>query len=150
MADNHKAKAEALMTRSGYARGGATKHHGKTTVNVVVASPPAGGAMPPRPMMPPPGGAPGGPPMMPPHPPMAPPPGAPMGGPGPQAGGPPMPMRAKGGAVSAYSTGHKATMPKSPVDAMKAAGYKTGGKIDDGAGSGEGRLEKIKAYGGKK
>lgn len=146
MADNHKAKAEAMLGRAGYARGGATK--GKhTTVNVVVASPPGGSsgpAMPPHPMLPPAGA-------MPPHPPMAPPGAPPMGAPPP--GGPPPGMmppgpRARGGATP-YSSGKPKPEKKTAVDALRAAGYKTGGKVDDGGLSGEGRLEKIKAYGKK-
>lgn len=109
------------------ARGGRTKkaaHH--TTVNVITA-PPGGGA----------GGPPPGPPMGPP--PMMPPPHPPMGGPppgGPPPGPPPgPPMGPPAGA------GAPMGMPR-----------KTGGRVpmDDGAGGGLGRLEKIKAYGGKK
>jgi len=144
MADGHKAKAEAMLHRSGYARGGATKSK-HTTVNVVVASPPAGGgALPPHPpIMPPPAGA------MPPHPPM-PAPAPPMAGP---PGAPPPGMmppgpRARGGSTP-YVSGKPPVAKKTAVDALRSAGYKTGGKIDAGAGSAEGRLEKIKAYGKK-
>lgn len=111
-----------------YARGGKTKHG--TQVNIAIVSPhgkdkdhegntPTG--IPPMGMPPP---AP-----MPPRPPMAgPPPGGPPGGP---MGGPPMPPR--------------------PPGVMKRGGkvFARGGKVHMTAGSfsGEGRLEKKKAYG---
>lgn len=107
--------------RDGYAKGGAVKGKGKTTVNVIIAGqgggadkmpPPTGG--PPMPMMPP-----AGPPMPPPRPPMLPPTAMPP----PNPGAPPMMGRKDGGRV----------------------GY----PIKDGAGGGEGRKEKIKAYGAK-
>jgi hypothetical protein len=124
--------AKMRLDRPGRKKGGRTKGGGHTKVNVIIA-PQGGGApgagagpamMPPPhpPVVLPPGPPPGGPPVMPPRPPMGPPvgAGAPMG----------MPHKA-GGRV----------------------GRKDGGKvesiIDDGAGSGEGRLEKIRAYGKK-
>lgn len=103
--------------------GGRTKGKG-TNVNIIIAPSPSAGAMPPRPM------------------PMAPPPGGPvglhqgappppMGMPGPAGAPPPMPMgRASGGR------------------AMDGAFKKPGAyPIKDGAGGGEGRLEKVKSYG---
>lgn len=107
-----------------FARGGKAKgkHHKGTHINIAVVAPHGKGAAPDPaatmpPAMPPPGG------MPPPGAgPMAPPPG--MGGP---PGGPPgMPPMKRGGV--AYAKGGKVP--------MKAGGY-----------SGEGRLEKIKAYG---
>ena len=113
--------AKPALKAEKYARGGATKGKGKTTVNVIVAgghgAQPAGGApmgaMPPRPM-PPPGAMPpgaGAPP---------PPPGAGM-----PPGMPPRPpqMAKRGGAIKSTK------------------GY----PISDGAGGGEGRLEKAAA-----
>lgn len=138
--------AAARMDRPGRKKGGRTPH--KHTTNVIIA--PQGGGGPP----------PGGPPMMPPHPPMALPPGPPPGGPpglppGAGPGGPPMPppRPPMGPPVAAGAPGG---MP--PGMPMRAAGGRVGrargGKvesiIDDGAGGGEGRLEKIKAYGHKK
>ena len=117
------------------AKGGATgmkKKGAGNHVNVIVA----GGGQP-RPPMPMPVPAAGGPPgAMPPRPPM-PPPGpvaAGMGGPGgapgpmmpprPGMGAMPMPPRARGGKVESYP-------------------------LETGSGGGEGRLAKIKAYGGR-
>lgn len=113
----------AVSTPS-FARGGRSKGKGKhkgTHINIAVVAPHGKGSDPAASM----------PPEMPPQAPMAPPPG--MGPPG--AGAPPgmppgpgMPPMKRGGA--AYAKGGKVP--------MKA-----------GAGTGEGRLEKIKAYGKK-
>lgn len=132
-----------------FARGGAVKK-GSTNVNVIIA--PQGGAGGPPPLPLPPAG--GAPPMAPPMAPPAPPPGM---------GGPPMPQR--DGGRTRYAAGGKVDPAK--TESMKAGTqvqhtdgkndganiyrskqvtFQTGGKvggIDDGAGSGPGRLEKI-------
>lgn len=124
-------KTRIKLKDGGYAHGGVTKPRGDkktrggkghTTVNVVMANHPH-----PKPQpvpVPVPMGGPGGPPpgMGPGGPPGMPPPG--MAG----AGGPPPPM-ASGGR------------------AYKKGGRIKGYPIDDGAGGGEGRLEKAAAYG---
>lgn len=121
------------------ARGGANHKKGAPHVNVIVApsmhSQPPGG-----PLGMPPGGAPL------PHPPvpMGPPPGPPMpmpgGAPGGMAGGPPI------GAMAP-----KVPMPMPGGMGMgmgpRARGGQVSYPIDDGAGGGKGRLEKIAAYG---
>lgn len=120
----------------GRARGGksGSRGHGKkghTNVNVIVAPPHPPG--PPGGMMPPPGMAP--------HPPM-PPPGA--GGP-PGAGLPPgLPPGGPGLPPGAAGPGGP---PGAPM--MKPPGMKVGGLVKAGSGSGEGRKDKIKAYGGR-
>lgn len=106
-----------------FARGGKAKHHKGTNVNIAIVNPGQKSdaapkmPMPAGPPLPPPGLPPGGPP------PMMPPPKPPMGG-----GLPPgmMPPMQRGG--RAYAKGGKVPMTA-------------------GADSGEGRLQKIKAYG---
>lgn len=113
--------------KPGYAKGGAVKSKGKTTVNVIVA-PQGGDAQ--KPMMPPQMPPQGAPPMPPPRPPMAPPPGGPGGPPGampPGMGAPPGVMRKDGGRVG-----------KQPAYPIK-----------DAAGGAKGRMEKERAYGSK-
>ena len=124
------AKAEGgLSERMPRASGGKTGK-GKTNITIIVGSPKQQQPS----MMPP-----GGPPMPPAHPPMmAPPPGGPpaMGGPG----APPMPPPSMGGAGG----------PPQPVPPMRKAGgrvHNPGYPLKDGSGGGEGRKEKIRAYG---
>lgn len=143
------------------ARGGRTKGH--THVNVIVA--PQGGGTPPPPVIPTgPGMAPGGPPVMPPRPPMAGPPGVPPGVP-PMAAGAPggippgmMPPRKRGGRIEKQTdptpetlkdTGLKAFERGDHVDGV--TGPPSGGKsrMSSGGHSGPGRMERIKAYGGR-
>lgn len=148
------AKSSARLDR--YARGGKVKGKGHTSVNVVVA--PQGGDKPAIPAMPPQGAMP---PPRPPMPPMAG-PGAPMMPPG-GPGSPPGVIRRSGG--RAYASGGKVTAAYkeglrngtqvqhsdgkndgSDIYRAKQITYAKGGKvrgIDDGAGGGEGRLEKI-------
>lgn len=158
------AKAKQRLDRPAFARGGRAK--GKTDVTVIVQAPnapDAGGAPPMPPPMPPPMAA-APPPMPPPHPPMVPPPGAaPPGGPPP--GG--MPIRKDGGRVQGFKSGGavsaKADSEKNGTKVSHTPGKndldmisskpalltrKKGGRVGNhdfeaGAGSGEGRLEKI-------
>lgn len=125
--------------RMARAHGGATKGKGKTNINIIIG---AHGQQPGQPPM--------GMPSMPPKPPAMPvpvPPPPPPGGAGAGMGAPPpppMPMPypvPMGGAGAPPGGGG---MPMPPM------GRKRGGKvypIDSGAGGGEARLEKIKAYG---
>lgn len=137
------------------ARGGKVSGKGRTTVNVIIA--PQGGDKEAAPMMPP---LPAGGPMLPPKaPPMMPPPGA-------MAGGPTPPLRnggrayASGGAVKEASLREGTKVSHSPgksdtkdIVRPKQVTFKTGGKVeagnkkgpsmDAGAGTGEGRIEKI-------
>lgn len=143
--------AKARLDRPAFADGGRAK--GKTDVTVIV-QPPAPAPPPPMPMpLPPPPMA--GPPPMP-HPPMPPPP---PGG-GPPGGGPPpgLPIRKDGGRVNRKFGGklpaeEQMTSAKGVASQKKEVlpsfikGKKYGGgakyPIDDGAASGEGRLDKI-------
>lgn len=117
-----------------YARGGRTKGKGKghTQVNIAVVAPhgrhPADA-----------GALPGGPPMPPPRPPLAGGPGLPPGLPpgGPPGGGPP-------GLPPGLAGGPPPGMPPRPPGMMKRGGRV---KMKGGAETGEGRLDKIKAYG---
>ena len=128
------------MDRARHARGGATKGHGKGAhVNVIVGAPGGAGLGHPVPVpVPVPGGA-GGPPgmpaAMPPRPPMGPPPPG-MGPPGMGMPPPGMMPHKRGGRVGLAKGGRVLPDMKAPkVD------------MDDGAGGGLGRLEKIKDYG---
>lgn len=145
--DTDGAPAKPSLSRPGRKMGKGKKPDAKkagTTVNIIIAGKGEGGEKPP--MMPP------GPPMD--AGPMPPPPGA---GPG----GPPMPMRAKGGRVSEAKEAkedkpmiakmiHKHE--KEDHKGSPMTKFQSGGKvrqIKDGAGGAAGRLEKIKAYGSK-
>jgi hypothetical protein len=139
---------ENTAKETGYSnlkRGGRTKHasggkvgKGKTNINIVIAphgghpqdqQAPAGGMMPPQPMP------------MPNKPPMG---GMPMGG---------MPMGMDPNLALLAAKNGGAGAPPAPPPMPMPMGRKTGGRvhtthvIDNAAGGGLGRLEKIKAYG---
>lgn len=147
--------ARPNLSRPGRKMKGKDKKEAKTNINIVVmgkdkdAAPPAPGPMAAAGPMPPP--------------PMPMPPKPPMGGPpvGPDIG-PPMPMRKSGGRVEKHDDAamdkkmiadavHKHEEhdhPKEPMTKLAKGGpAKPPAGIDDGAGGGKGRLEKIKAYG---
>jgi hypothetical protein len=140
-----------------YAKGGKVKGGGKhhTKINIIVAPKEGAAGGGPMPPMAPPGGPPAAPP---PKPPMAgpagPPGGLPPPGGMPGAGGPPgmkpPGMMKRGGAVRPKSGISNSKNLKEWADyASKNTRYERGGKVPMTAGaySGEGRLQKIKAYG---
>lgn len=154
-------KTRIKLRDGGLAHGGTARHrgdrksrggkkHSHTTVNIVVG----GHDKPPMPpiMLPPggPGGPPGAPPMMPP------PPDPSMGAAPPPPGMPPMPGQARGGRTGYKKGGTvKIDSERDKIKGMPAGQFKRGGSvktkpvIDDGAGGGAGRIEKVAAYGAK-
>lgn len=160
-------KAAFRHDRPRRASGGKVGKKATTVVNVITSG--AQAPPPPPPMLPPPGAM--APPPGPPPPPPGPPPGA-MMGPPPGAGGPPpgMPMRARGGGVNSgtkvFNASEKAgtKVQHDPahcevgkLNRPRVVTFATGGGVKSftafrgrnsagGAGGGQGRLAKAKAY----
>ena len=133
----HGGKAHHRADRPHRAKGGRVKHKGATTVNINVA--PQTGQAPhamPVPVPAPGGPPPGGPPGMPPGAGAAPPMRPPMPPPG--AGGPPMPMRATGGAVEADRASSRASHGKPQPGPAWHEGRRNGTQVQHTGNKGDG------------